>query len=72
MAAKTKPQPQVGSLVQCRLTTGTFTYIATRKIVKVLAKGRRFVLQGQGEPIVERKHIVAIHRTISISQSFLQ
>lgn len=67
MTTKTKPQIQVGNLVQCRLTAGTFTYIATRKIVRILAKGKRFVLQGQGEPIVERKQIVAIHRTISIS-----
>ena len=67
MPTKTKPQPQVGNLVQCRLTTGTFTYIATRKIVRVLAKGKRFVLEGQGGPIVERKNIVAIHRTLSLS-----
>jgi len=67
MAIKTKPQPQVGNLVQCRLTTGTFTYIATRKIARVLAKGKRFVLEGQGDPIVERKNIVAVHRTISLS-----
>ena len=67
MATKQKPQPDIGNLVQCRLTTGTFTYTATRKIVRVLSKGKRFVLEGQGHPIVERKNILAIHRTLTIS-----
>ena len=67
MATKQKPQPEIGNLVQCRLTTGTFSFTATRKIVRVLSKGKRFVLEGQGDPIVERKNIVAIHRTVKFS-----
>jgi hypothetical protein len=67
MPTKGKPQPQVGSLVQCRLTTGTFTYTATRKIARVLSQGRRFVLEGSGNPIVERKSIVTILRALPIS-----
>lgn len=66
MPTKKKLQPEVGNLVQCRLTTGTFTYTATRKIARVLSRGRRFVLEGQGEPIVDRKDILAIHRTIAV------
>jgi len=60
-------QLAVGSLVQCRLTTGTFSYTCTRKVVKVLAKGKRFVLDGKGNPTVERKNIIAIGRVISVS-----
>jgi hypothetical protein len=66
MRPETKLQPEVGSLVKCRLTTGTFSYTATRKIVKVLSKGKRFVLDGKGDHIVDRKNILAVHRVIAI------
>ena len=64
---KRQSQPTIGSLVQCRLTTGTFSYTCTRKVVKVIAKGKRFVLDGKGNPTVERKNIIAIGRVISVS-----
>lgn len=67
MPTQKKTQPAVGSLVQCRVTTGTFTYTCTRKILKVLANGKRFVLDGKGTPTVERKNIAAISRVIPIS-----
>jgi hypothetical protein len=67
MPPKTKLQPEVGNLVKCRLTTGTFSYTSTRKIVKVLSKGKRFVLDGKGDPVVDRQNILAVHRVIAIS-----
>jgi len=67
MLTDNKNQPTVGSLVQCRLTVGTFSYTCTRKVLKVIGKGKRFMLDGKGTPTVERKHIISIGRTIPVS-----
>jgi hypothetical protein len=66
MPAKKKDQPAVGTLVQCRLTVGTFSYTSTRRVLRVFSKGTRFVLDGKGNPTVERKNIIAIGRIIPV------
>ena len=65
MPTKNTIQPKVGSLVRCRLTTGTFSYTTTRRVIKV--RRNRFTLEGKGSPIVQSKDILAVLTTVGIS-----
>lgn len=49
-----------GDLLRYRIHIGTFHLNATRKIVRILDPGQRFILEGRDEPIVEAKHILSV------------
>jgi len=57
-----------GDVLRYRLHIGTFYFNATRKIVRVLDPGKRFIVEGKNEPIVEAKNILSVLTTLPVTQ----
>lgn len=60
-------QPKAGDLIQYRLKIGTFCCNTTRKVVEVIGKGKRLIVEGKGNPTIEARDVIAILRTIPVS-----
>jgi len=62
----TTKEPLPGNLLCYRIHFGTFSINATRRLVKILEPNKRFVVEGQDEPIVEAANILSVLTTIPV------
>lgn len=68
MPNKNLPQPKIGNLVRCRVSAGTFTYTATRRVIEIKNNGSRYVIEGpRSNPVIQRKDILAVLTTRSLT-----
>lgn len=68
MPPENRLQPQIGSLVRCRVSAGTFSYTTTRHVIQIKDNGKSFVLEGaRSNPIVQANDILAVLTTFSLT-----
>ena len=67
MPAKTSVQPKVGSLIRCRVKSGTYSYTTTRKVIQIQGNGKRLKLEGKESLMIGIKDVLTVLTTVSVS-----